>query len=914
MDLIFLKKITAGRNYFLLFSNIYLVSLVYLKKFLVSMKNLWGIIKGLLKHHRIKILTGHFLSVIICMGSCKKEVIINYHSDSFRAYYTNVEETYEPLKALNDEFFGRYNDIVVNYDSDKKVVFSKLSSFLPVYKSGNTAISFKELVVRKGDGPDHRPDLLSKYSHARIIKNTGDSIIISWRYFPDYYTNPGFAGVVEEYFTFTRDFKVLRIIQVATSRIDDWNNDYNTIKHEYLLTESGINLVKEEVVDFSENREAPPTISPVSDGSILHYSFENIVSDYTANLSTGIYTEISGNKTLIKKGIKGKAIQLDGYFSGIEVDFNLNGVLNFTLEGFIALAAYPFGWAPLIQQSDWEDSGFYLGVNEEGFPGFHIKTKNEWLSIVMEKRLNLFEWYHLAATINYKTKEIALYINGEKVESSQFEGKLIPHDESVTIGLNKQKMPDIKGRIRSGKYPSLFGLDGLIDEVIMHPVSLTPSDLRKKYKDYALSEEIITSVDLKRRKFPRLPDEKKDKLYAEYTRLQYHESWDNMWRVNDHADIVVHLENSPAKIVFWRGTSYGPFYVTEKNKWIGDQSNEDYIEPDHPDEAEGCLEHMSDKQCRHSFVRIIENSPARVVIHWRYGLVDSRYLFSRKNDGYGTMTDEYWTIYPDGTAVRHVPRGIVFGDGWVETMFLSEPGTCPEDQVETEALTLMDLKGESVTFSWDNEIHTDEENVLPYEIAMVNSKSKLRMFNIYPAGSYVYLFGGHGRDSRFHWWNHWPVSQITSDGRGARADDRMAHSSLCHGAPADNYLMYGITDKNPEQLISLAKYWNNPPQIRIKSGISRVKFIQEENAYHMSGLKDDLSFTMIATENSPAVNPAFVLNDWYAGSLEVVKNDTLLINGKDYETGYRNTERGRNTILRIKFRSGERQSFIIKKL
>lgn len=32
--------------------------------------------------------------------------------------------------------------------------------------------------------------------------------------------------------------------------------------------------------------------------------------------------------------------------------------------------------------------------------------------------------------------------------------------------------------------------------------------------------------------------------------------------------------------------------------------------------------------------------------------------------------------------------------------------------------------------------------------------------------------------SIFPWWNHWPASQITSDGRSAHAADRLAHSSL----------------------------------------------------------------------------------------------------------------------------------------
>ena len=89
------------------------------------------------------------------------------------------------------------------------------------------------------------------------------------------------------------------------------------------------------------------------------------------------------------------------------------------------------------------------------------------------------------------------------------------------------------------------------------------------------------------------------------------------------------------------------------------------------------------------YSRIIENTDARIVVHWRYGLVDSRYIFAPRNEGWGGWTDEYWTIYPDGVAIRDVARGIVFGDGWVETMFLSPPGTKPEENVEIDAISIL---------------------------------------------------------------------------------------------------------------------------------------------------------------------------------------------------------------------------------
>ena len=64
---------------------------------------------------------------------------------------------------------------------------------------------------------------------------------------------------------------------------------------------------------------------------------------------------------------------------------------------------------------------------------------------------------------------------------------------------------------------------------------------------------------------------------------------------------------------------------------------------------------MSDAQCRFSHVRIVENTDARVVIHWRYAMVDAAYRFAEYDEvaGQGQFGDEFYYIYPDG--VRH-PR------------------------------------------------------------------------------------------------------------------------------------------------------------------------------------------------------------------------------------------------------------------
>ena len=138
----------------------------------------------------------------------------------------------------------------------------------------------------------------------------------------------------------------------------------------------------------------------------------------------------------------------------------------------------------------------------------------------------------------------------------------------------------------------------------------------------------------------------------------------------DYADVVVTFDDSPVKVVFWRGVNYNASYVTENGLWMGDQS----IELWSGRSGWGSSEHMADKQNRYSHVRIIENNDARVVVHWRYAITNILYQITGENPetGWGSWADEYFTIYPDRVIVR---KQVLWADEdihqWQETIFFN---------------------------------------------------------------------------------------------------------------------------------------------------------------------------------------------------------------------------------------------------
>ena len=841
-------------------------------------------------------------------------------SDDFFAYYTKLNTTDSWQQHSRT---GKYADVVVNLGTYRRIIFWRGSSYLPFWKTENGKWYFDQIVPRQGDGTAHMPDKINRYSYVRIIKNSPEVIIVHWRYMPDF-SNVGFDGVVDEYYTITPDGQVVRKIKKGTPKVDQWLDPANVATQTLMLTSKGI--VAESLHTSTKSQlvgkvvSGSPLKKDVVDSPAAYWKFDEGLGpnyDVTKEELTSDNCAILGHKTLFKKGISGTALQFDGYYSSVSLASSKAPQIGsaLTVEAWIALGAYPFDWAPVAHQSAWAESGYYLGVDKDGHVGFHLSVDGKWESVVESDSLDLFRWYHVAGTFDKKTGRMAVYTDGVQKDSKTVakNNLSLADEKDLMIGLNSQKMPAIAGRIRKGKWPSLFGIDGLIDEVRIYNDALSSPDVLCSYDNFKPPKALRDNPDMNERHFPANPKNKTaDRFGAEYAKLKYYETWDNMWRVSEHPDVVVKFDQLPVRMAFWRGLSHGIGLVTENGKWVGDQSSENYKEIG-ADAAEGCCEFMSDKQCRHSHVKIIENTDARVVVHWRYGMVDSRYIFPDmdKETDWGDWADEYWTIYPDGASVRHLERGWIWADSWVETMFYSEPGTKPEDNVQLEAYTLVNLAGESKTYSWEDGSPTcDLEEPI---ISMVNSKSNYKPFNVYPTGSSVETFGGNSRYSHFHWWNHFPVSQIISDGRSARAADRAAHSSLVWGTPSTNYLMYGLTNKPADSLINLAKSWNTPATVIEPTGCSSHGYVAEQRAYIFTRNASGIAFRMYASDVRPAVNPCFVFRNWGSNLSAAVKiNGRALKPGPDFRQGIvRDTDGTRSMVMWIREKFDEDTKFEI---
>jgi hypothetical protein len=405
------------------------------------------------------------------------------------------------------------------------------------------------------------------------------------------------------------------------------------------------------------------------------------------------------------------------------------------------------------------------------------------------------------------------------------------------------------------------------------------------------------------------------RFVAYYTRLRYDDQWEKPWRVGDHPDILVTFDESPVRVVFWRGTNYGASWITENGKWMSDQSLED------SGTGWGLSEHMADKQNRYSHVRLIENHDARIVVHWRYAVSDIRYTINHEDErtGWGDWTDEYYYIYPDAVATRQqILHTSAFGGfQWQETIMFNQAGTRPEDNAEWEALTLANMDGETKSYSWKSGSPDEFDRPEGANIQVTNLKSRYRPFIIFAPGRKIKAFGEGGDGSMFPWWDHWPVSMIPSDGRNTHSVDRASHSSLSYSKPRAEHIggksykavhLFGMTDKGAGELAGLARSWNYPAELKISGGdFESEGYDKYQRAYLIArkGSGSKLGFTLAGSEKSPVINPAFVIRNWGRESVKLKINGREIERGSEFRFGFTPTLEGTDLIVWVRLESSK---------
>ncbi|MDB5529834.1 MAG: hypothetical protein JWR51_2937 [Devosia sp.] len=598
------------------------------------------------------------------------------------------------------------------------------------------------------------------------------------------------------------------------------------------------------------------------------------------------------------------ALNFDGFSAYVAAP--LPGTLPgaFHIAANVALAAYPWNVCPILDvltlERDGGESGFSVGIGDRGRPRFALVTHTGLHVVNGETALDLHQWHRLVFAFEPDVA-LSITLDGVEIGRTSISGRYRPSEAAeALIGRTRHEIIPT-GPIRPYAHlPITVYFDGLIEGVTVGtgPAPVTAAKAEGR-------------ADIAPRRLPAGPVGA-GRFGATYEHLKYYDGWDRRWRVGEHPDVLVRFDKADYRVVFWRGTNYIPCWVSGDGIWYTNEFNETW-----GNGATGCAEPMSDKHCAYSHVRIIESHDARVVVHWRYALVDVLDVRPRKDpvSGWSDFSDEVYTIYPDGSATRSITLHStqpMESHEFQESIVVLGPGQRPEDVLELEPVTLANMAGEAHTYSWANGRPRHLPEPARANIAMINTKSAQRPYMIVsdepcltrddgpqPGPLFPpYYHETLGDGQTFPWWNHWPTSDIPSDGRRAVAADRASHSSVLTGSEWADYkvtptsrqrvMLHGLTTQKAEDLVPLAAAWLSPaPLTGLTEGANGV-FDPLEKAYLLSG-PAELSFTLQASEASPVINPAFVLEGWSAGAMDVVIDGQVRPEGDSLRIGWRHS-------------------------
>lgn len=654
---------------------------------------------------------------------------------------------------------------------------------------------------------------------------------------------------------------------------------------------------------------------------VAKWSFEEITDGKVIDDVSGARDAVEGYRSSAA-GVSGRALKLDGYTTRIvrhrDAAPAITGGL--TVDGWVALAAYPWNAAPIVGHIDAHRAGYFFGIGARGELILRLMLDGRWRTAESpEYAVPLRRWTHVAATYD-RSAGLTLYVDGKSVGVLAIEVSTYRGGRGLTgniqqargadllIGMDEQPRQPTDWHRDLGTQPAWYSLDGLLDEIRIFDVPLAAAAIARA----ASAHERPSEPALGPRVMPAGPPGP-GRFGAYHTRLGYYDEWESLWQVGPDPDILVRFDRSPARLVFWRGTQYGPAWVTENNLWMADQSVEGY-------DRDFTWEHMNDKHNRYSHVRVVEQSDARVVVHWRYAPVNVRnelWNIDEKTRN-GTWIDEYYYVYPDAMGVRQVTwrsDRMTTPVQFQESIPLAHPGQLQGDVVNPDYVTVGNLRGETQAFAYVANPPAEGSKRVPdnLTIQMHNLKSTQKPFIIFEPGNKM----GYLRDmdiralSRPGSGNHWPVAQIPSDGRTSQASDGASHflgfpiSSPVRHKGADERewwnALYGMTDKPFSELVLLARSWSTPPELRVKNGAFAVSgYNRAERAY---GLKRNgresaapLEAELIASPQSPARNVAFVIEDWGNTGAALKIDGKAVPRGTRFRYGVRQTLTGADLV------------------
>lgn len=404
----------------------------------------------------------------------------------------------------------------------------------------------------------------------------------------------------------------------------------------------------------------------------------------------------------------------------------------------------------------------------------------------------------------------------------------------------------------------------------------------------------------------------RDAMSGQLSSMDYQKAWNS--KLND---VVVALPNG-SRFVFWRGSSYIPFWAGLHNTGFSYEWAETTPPPDGFVDS---VEPLMDKELRYGRVEIVESTPSRVHVRWTYQSTDFMYKV------WGDAAAEDFYFYPDGFGTRTLTLKSLPGADYElsEFIVLTPQSAYPLDVLPKNLADMIYLDGskEEISFPYlkkpgsednffANKIENSRKIPIVYRLRTHKDDAATAIY-FYPGDLTMPIAYAAFHDRGYlvtpaYWGSHWPLGRGTSTGR--TIDDRIysnpGHNSLLTWGMGNRPVplstarlqtldtlgvsktmtvqrwswLIAMTDISDQKLIDWALSFSRPPSVKVSG--ARLEFndyIPERRAIRIAVEQPVAIVTLVPV--SRYINPVLELTT-VPGKLTSLSLDDRPLSGNDY--------------------------------
>lgn len=267
----------------------------------------------------------------------------------------------------------------------------------------------------------------------------------------------------------------------------------------------------------------------------------------------------------------------------------------------------------------------------------------------------------------------------------------------------------------------------------------------------------------------------RDPATGTFSSLDYEKAWRP-----ELNDVVVRLPNG-GRFVFWRGSSYIPFWAGRHNTGACYEWAE--VMTRRPG-AVDCVEPLMDKELRYGTVEIVESTAARVHARWTYQSTDLHYQV------WGDQAVEDYYFYPDGFGTRVVNLKTTSDTEYelCELIVLTPQSTFPLDVLPENLVDAISLDGTKREYRSPIRSEAEKPQVgeppAVYRLRL-NRREEMAAVCFNPGDrAFPPVVFGPFEDqgvqvTPWYWGSHWPLAR--GNATGSKIDERVS-ASPCHNS------------------------------------------------------------------------------------------------------------------------------------